>query len=164
MELTPSRPDEFRPAGRPCAPSPAASNPACCSGVRLEPLRREDVVAKRRRPEGLPAERATYPTLLIRLDLAERGGWVGPAGRCLRLRTRLVVRGFESLLMKLLDLAERGGFEPPSGGYPLPVFKTGAFNRSATSPEPQLSPAGWPQSNPGRLARVRRALATDSIA
>jgi hypothetical protein len=29
---------------------------------------------------------------------------------------------------------ERGGFEPPMDGTPIPVFETGAFNRSATSP------------------------------
>jgi hypothetical protein len=29
---------------------------------------------------------------------------------------------------------ERGGFEPPMDGKPIPVFETGAFNRSATSP------------------------------
>jgi hypothetical protein len=32
-------------------------------------------------------------------------------------------------------LAEREGFEPSKGYQPLPVFKTGAFNRSATSPK-----------------------------
>ena len=32
-------------------------------------------------------------------------------------------------------LAERVGFEPTKGYKPLPVFKTGAFNHSATSPE-----------------------------
>ena len=32
------------------------------------------------------------------------------------------------------SLAERVGFEPTKGYKPLPVFKTGAFNRSATSP------------------------------
>ena len=31
-------------------------------------------------------------------------------------------------------LAERVGFEPTMGYKPMPVFKTGAFNRSATSP------------------------------
>ena len=31
-------------------------------------------------------------------------------------------------------MAERGGFEPPRGYNPLLVFKTSAFNRSATSP------------------------------
>ena len=31
-------------------------------------------------------------------------------------------------------MAERVGFEPTKGYQPLPVFKTGAFNRSATSP------------------------------
>ena len=31
-------------------------------------------------------------------------------------------------------MAEREGFEPSIGSYPMPVFKTGAFNRSATSP------------------------------
>jgi hypothetical protein len=33
-----------------------------------------------------------------------------------------------------LILAERGRFELPIGFTPTPVFKTGAFNRSATSP------------------------------
>ncbi len=31
-------------------------------------------------------------------------------------------------------MAERQGFEPWMGYKPMPVFKTGAFNRSATSP------------------------------
>ena len=33
------------------------------------------------------------------------------------------------------SLAERQGFEPWKGEHPLTVFKTAAFNRSATSPE-----------------------------
>ena len=32
-------------------------------------------------------------------------------------------------------MAEREGFEPPKDFRPLPVFKTGAINHSATSPE-----------------------------
>ena len=32
-------------------------------------------------------------------------------------------------------MAERVGFEPTIGYKPMPVFKTGAFNRSATSPK-----------------------------
>ena len=32
-------------------------------------------------------------------------------------------------------MAERQGFEPWIGYKPMPVFKTGAFNRSATSPK-----------------------------
>ena len=32
-------------------------------------------------------------------------------------------------------MAERVGFEPTMGYKPMPVFKTGAFNRSATSPK-----------------------------
>ena len=31
-------------------------------------------------------------------------------------------------------VAEREGFEPPVDTRPTPVFKTGAFDRSATSP------------------------------
>ena len=31
-------------------------------------------------------------------------------------------------------MAEEVGFEPTKGYKPLPVFKTGAFNRSATLP------------------------------
>ena len=31
--------------------------------------------------------------------------------------------------------AEEEGFEPPKGSSPLPVFKTGAINRSTTPPE-----------------------------
>jgi hypothetical protein len=34
-----------------------------------------------------------------------------------------------------LNMAERVGFEPTKGYKPLLVFKTSAFNRSATSPE-----------------------------
>ncbi len=34
-------------------------------------------------------------------------------------------------------MAERQGFEPWMGYKPMPVFKTGAFNRSATSPKEQ---------------------------
>jgi hypothetical protein len=37
-------------------------------------------------------------------------------------------------------VAERVGFEPTVGYKPTPVFKTGAFNRSATSPEPVQNP------------------------
>ena len=33
-----------------------------------------------------------------------------------------------------LCVAEEVGFEPTKGYKPLPVFKTGAFNRSATLP------------------------------
>jgi hypothetical protein len=38
-------------------------------------------------------------------------------------------------------LAEEVGFEP-TNGCPLPVFKTGAFNRSATLPETDLLTGG----------------------
>ncbi len=34
-------------------------------------------------------------------------------------------------------MAEEVGFEPTKGYKPLPVFKTGAFNRSATLPDSQ---------------------------
>jgi hypothetical protein len=34
-------------------------------------------------------------------------------------------------------MAEEVGFEPTKGYKPLPVFKTGAFNRSATLPNSQ---------------------------
>ena len=37
-------------------------------------------------------------------------------------------------------MAERVGFEPTKGYQPLPVFKTGAFNRSATSPNRIFDP------------------------
>ena len=40
-------------------------------------------------------------------------------------------KGAAEALVKLL--AERVGFEP-TRAFTLPVFKTGAFNRSATSP------------------------------
>ena len=33
-----------------------------------------------------------------------------------------------------LDMAEEQGFEPWMGYKPMPVFKTGAFNHSATPP------------------------------
>ena len=39
----------------------------------------------------------------------------------------------------LFQLAEEVGFEPTKGYKPLPVFKTGAFNRSATLPSSQLT-------------------------
>lgn len=35
----------------------------------------------------------------------------------------------------IIEMAERVGFEPTKGYKPLPVFKTGAFSRSATSPD-----------------------------
>ena len=35
-------------------------------------------------------------------------------------------------------MAEEVGFEPTKGYKPLPVFKTGAFNRSATLPNISL--------------------------
>ncbi len=34
-----------------------------------------------------------------------------------------------------LNMAEEQGFEPWMGYKPMPVFKTGAFNHSATPPE-----------------------------
>jgi hypothetical protein len=36
-------------------------------------------------------------------------------------------------------MAERVGFEPTKGYKPLLVFKTSAFNRSATSPSSRMS-------------------------
>ncbi len=36
-------------------------------------------------------------------------------------------------------MAEEVGFEPTKGYKPLPVFKTGAFNRSATLPKSRHS-------------------------
>ncbi len=47
----------------------------------------------------------------------------------------------------VLFLAEREGFEPSSGSYPLPVFKTGAFDHSATSP-------GWVETTRGAFSRA----------
>jgi hypothetical protein len=43
------------------------------------------------------------------------------------------------------DQTEGEGFEPSNGASPSPVFKTGAFNRSATLPSqtPILAPS-WP--------------------
>ncbi len=38
-------------------------------------------------------------------------------------------------------MTERVGFEPTKGYQPLPVFKTGAFNRSATSPNRKFDPS-----------------------
>ena len=37
-------------------------------------------------------------------------------------------------MILLLDLAEGVGFEPTMDSSPMPVFKTGAFNHSATLP------------------------------
>jgi hypothetical protein len=39
------------------------------------------------------------------------------------------------ILLTFKGMAEREGFEPSKGYKPLLVFKTSAFNRSATSPE-----------------------------
>ena len=38
-------------------------------------------------------------------------------------------------------MAEEVGFEPTKGYKPLPVFKTGAFNRSATLPNLNIEKA-----------------------
>ena len=46
-------------------------------------------------------------------------------------------------------LAERVGFEPTKGYKPLLVFKTSAFNRSATSPNCPVPRVGW-------IRRLRR--------
>ena len=78
--------------------------------------------------------------------MAEREGWSRYRSSLLRSQTRLVgisrVRirrlGRSASIFSCIPLgdvmAEREGFEPSKGYYPLPVFKTGAFNRSATSP------------------------------
>ena len=39
------------------------------------------------------------------------------------------------ILLTYKNVAEREGFEPSKGYKPLLVFKTSAFNRSATSPD-----------------------------
>ena len=47
-------------------------------------------------------------------------------------------------------MADGVGFEPTRGSHPLPVFKTGAFDRSATHPESDIiSPAGCVQDGNG---------------
>ncbi len=43
-------------------------------------------------------------------------------------------------------LAERVGFEPTKGYKPLLVFKTSAFDHSATSPVPDLATAHYARS------------------
>ena len=43
-------------------------------------------------------------------------------------------KGFKFNTLQVI-LAERVGFEPTKGYKPLLVFKTSAFNRSATSPD-----------------------------
>lgn len=49
---------------------------------------------------------------------------------------RGIVRIFGTYLMNLNKrMAEGVGFEPTDGGYPSLVFKTSAFNRSATLPK-----------------------------
>ena len=49
--------------------------------------------------------------------------------------TSLFANKKRAVMARLFDLAERVGFEPTKGYKPLLVFKTSAFNRSATSPE-----------------------------
>ena len=44
------------------------------------------------------------------------------------------------MLRESQELAEREGFEPSKGYKPLLVFKTSAFNRSATSPVSGFAP------------------------
>ncbi len=50
----------------------------------------------------------------------------------------------------LAFMAERQGFEPWVGYKPTPVFKTGAFNRSATSPKEQKDTVFF-RKNKGKL-------------
>ena len=38
-------------------------------------------------------------------------------------------------------VAERAGFEPAIRGYRIPLFESGAFSHSATSPKTALEPA-----------------------
>ncbi len=59
----------------------------------------------------------------------------------------------------LVILAERVGFEPTRGYEPLPVFKTGAFDRSATSPKPTSG-----NRNQGSVATVARMILPSSPA
>ncbi len=50
-----------------------------------------------------------------------------------KARCELTQRAFHGL-------AEEQGFEPWMGYKPMPVFKTGAFNHSATPPTPCILP------------------------
>ena len=65
---------------------------------------------------------------------------------------------FNIVLFNFVELAWlRGQFSPDSGGEgeirtrdrvaPMPVFKTGAFNRSATSPKPIFAPRLYADSS-----------------
>ncbi len=69
--------------------------------------------------------------------------------RCLSLTTR-AVGGLQHAVaipgsgLARIKLAEEEGFEPPSRGNREAVFKTAAFNHSATPPHQQPSSlAGW---------------------
>jgi hypothetical protein len=76
--------------------------------------------------------------------LALRAHFVRPNRLCRFVEPAGLFRGFEYLnIMRFARIypsrfswpvAERVGFEPTKGYEPLPVFKTGAFDRSATSP------------------------------
>src|SRR5580698_26759 len=58
--------------------------------------------------------------------------------------------------------AEGEGFEPSVGEYPTPVFKTGAFNRSATLPRSPPNPFGQKRDASPNLA-VRAVRVKPSI-
>ena len=53
-----------------------------------------------------------------------------------QIQGKVIERSKETIiLLTFKSVAEREGFEPSKGYKPLLVFKTSAFNRSATSPD-----------------------------
>lgn len=71
-----------------------------------------------------PTESGTFWRQFLR-DLVARG--LADAGN----PTTTVLRGYAAAAG---PATEGGGFEPPAGGCPATVFKTAAFDRSATPP------------------------------
>jgi hypothetical protein len=61
-------------------------------------------------------------------------------------------------------MAEEQGFEPWKGYYPLPVFKTGAFNHSATPPEQAAYHNGIRLENKPFTPKFNQEYAFESVA
>ncbi len=53
-------------------------------------------------------------------------------------------------------MADRQGFEPWMGYSPMPVFKTGAFNRSAICPHEESLNGKISDTQPNESKRVRK--------
>ena len=90
----------------------------------------EDTVIFKASNESAPNVKFLSFADLTIVDNAEAGGAVITSEK---YEGEIILKGVTASSLTT-PYSERVGFEPTKGYQPLPVFKTGAFNRSATSP------------------------------